>query len=176
MEELRFSKKKQTQDLQMVLATSELMAELARQPLAKFKTGTVAWPGSTSRENKHQSIRGEISLGGKTFYMRSAWERNYARYLQLLKEVGEIKDWTYEPQRFDFPERRGNNSYLPDFLITRPDGMHYWVEIKGYMSKGSRTKIKRFMKYYPAEKLLLLDKDQYRKLAKDLKKLVPGWE
>lgn len=130
----------------------------------------------SDRTNNHESKKGWLEIGGQRHYMRSSWERNYARYLQWLKVNKQIMEWDYEPKRFEFPERHGNNSYLPDFLITENSGRKYWVEIKGHMTQGSRTKLKRFAKYFPEETLILLDQDQYRKLARDVKKLVPGWE
>ncbi len=126
-------------------------------------------------DRANRSEHAWIEIGGKTFYMHSKWERNYARYLQWLKRNGQIAEWDYEPRTFDFPEAHGNNSYLPDFLVTENDGRRYYVEIKGYMTRGSKVKMKRFRKYFPEETLVLVDADQYRKLARDLKRL-PGWE
>ena len=34
-------------------------------------------------------------IGDKRCYFKSAWEANYARYLQWLKENGRIIDWEY---------------------------------------------------------------------------------
>lgn len=77
--------------------------------------------------------------------------------MQLLKEQGEISDWEHESKTFWFEEiRRGTRSYLPDFKVTRPCGSHYWIEVKGYLDCKSRTKIKRFRKYYPEEELVVL--------------------
>lgn len=78
--------------------------------------------------------------------------------MQFLKETCQIKEWEHEPKTFWFEEiRRGVRSYLPDFKVTKNDGKHYWVEVKGYMDSKSKTKIKRFKKYYPEEELHVLD-------------------
>src|SRR3989304_501889 len=50
-------------------------------------------------------------------FVRSAWEANISRYLNFLKARKMIDRWEYEPQRFDFPIRRGTNTYLPDFKV-----------------------------------------------------------
>ncbi len=105
---------------------------------------------------------GYHEIGGKINYFRSGWEVNYAKYLELLKRKGEILDWDYEPKTFWFEQiRRGVRSYKPDFRVIRPDGTHYWVEVKGFMDSKSATKIKRFAKYYPNETLEVVKKFNY---------------
>lgn len=78
--------------------------------------------------------------------------------------MGIIKTWEHEPQIFWFNEiKRGTRSYLPDFKVTLSDGSHYWVEVKGYFDSKSLTKIKRFHKYYPGEKLIVVSKEWFNK-------------
>jgi len=97
-------------------------------------------------------------IGGKRIFFRSRWEHEYAKHLERLKEVKAIKEWEHEPQTFWFEKiRRGTRSYLPDFKIIYWDESHSWVEVKGYMDNKSRTKIKRFRKYYPNERLVIVD-------------------
>src|SRR3990172_2886201 len=50
---------------------------------------------------KHGSAKGgtRTDLG---FYVRSSWEANYARYLKWLQSNGEIIEWHYEPDTFNF--------------------------------------------------------------------------
>tara|TARA_R110000868_G_scaffold396050_1_gene668087 strand:+ start:1993 stop:2259 length:267 start_codon:yes stop_codon:yes gene_type:complete len=86
-------------------------------------------------------------------------ELEYARKLEMLKKAGEIADFAHEPRCFWFENiKRGVRTYLPDFRIDLHDGTHYYVEIKGYMDSKSLTKIKRFRKYYPEERLVVLMK------------------
>jgi hypothetical protein len=62
-------------------------------------------------------------------------------------------NWKYEPKEFEFTTiKRGTRFYKPDFYLPKTDR---WVEIKGYLSSGDKTKLRRFKKYYPdeAEKL-----------------------
>jgi len=89
-------------------------------------------------------------------YFRSRWEANYARYLNFLN----VK-WRHEPKMFYFPGiRRGNVSYMPDFYLPDEDR---WVEVKGYLDQPSRTKLKRFKKYYPEQfaKLTIVIRDPW---------------
>lgn len=116
-------------------------------------------------------------IGDKEKYYRSRWEANYARYLEFLKQQGQILNWEHEPQTFWFEGiKRGCISYLPDFKIFEKDGTHYWVEVKGYYDDRSLTKIRRFNKYFPNEKLKVIDKVWFKENSNKLKGLIPDWE
>lgn len=106
-----------------------------------------------------RNLAGWREIGGRRIYFRSLWEARYARYLEYLKANQHIADWQYEPKTFWFDGiKRGTCSYKPDFCVIRNDLTHYWVEVKGYMDSCSRTKIKRFRKYFPDEELIVLEK------------------
>lgn len=110
-------------------------------------------------------------------YVRSAWEANYARYLNWLVSIGEIKEWQYEPDTFEFTGvKKGTRFYTPDFKITNLDNSIEYHEVKGYMDSRSKTKLKRMAKYYPGIKLIVIDGKAYSALAKDVKRLIPEWE
>ncbi len=95
-------------------------------------------------------------IGGKRIYLRSKLEKHCAVYLQSLKSKGMIIDWAYEPKTFWFEAiKRGVRSYKPDFLVTMSDGSTVWIECKGYMDAKSKTKLKRFAKYYPDERIVV---------------------
>lgn len=114
-------------------------------------------------------------IDGKRIYFRSNSELKYARYLTLLKENKTILDWFYEPETFWFESiRRGTRSYVPDFKIINNDNTHEWVEVKGYMDQRSRTKISRFRKYYPNEKLTVVPTDWFDK-NRNLFKCLEGY-
>lgn len=105
-------------------------------------------------------------IGDRKIRFRSGWEADFARYLQSLKEKYEIFDWDYEPKRFWFHKiQRGTTSYLPDFRVCRLDFTYYWVEVKGWMDAKSKTRIKRFRKYYPNEELVIVDGQWFKKKA-----------
>lgn len=124
-----------------------------------------------------RSKKSWVELGGQRFYARSRWEANYGRYLEWLKEKGEIATWQHEPEVFWFDKiKRGVCSYLPDFRVSMPDESIVFHEVKGWMDAKSKTKIKRMAKYHPKIKLEVIDSARYRALAKQLSKVVPGWE
>ncbi len=111
-----------------------------------------------SRTFHHQ--QGYRIVGDRNIFFRSSWEVNYACSMELLKKAQQILDWEYEPKTFWFEDiKRGVRSYKPDFKITKLDGTHYWVEVKGYLDSKSKTKLKRFKKYYPEEELILKTKN-----------------
>ena len=105
------------------------------------------------------------TIGGKKCYFRSKWEYDYALYLELLKKYKKITEWEHEPKTFWFLEiKRGTRSYLPDFRVTETNGEIVWHEVKGYMDDRSKTKLKRFKKYYPEETLYLVQAAQIKEI------------
>jgi hypothetical protein len=115
-------------------------------------------------------------IGGKRNYYRSRWEANYARWLQFLKERGEIVDWEHEPQTFWFEKiMRGVRSYKPDFRVTEREQIT-WHEVKGWMDSRSRTTLRRFAKYYPDEILYLVRLQPMKSLARNAGPMIEGWE
>jgi len=118
-----------------------------------------------------------IEVGGKLIYARSLWEANYARYLEWQKEQGYILQWEHEPETFWFLNiKRGVRSYLPDFRVTEKDGKWHWVEVKGYMDGRSKTKIARFKKYYPKERLIVINELWFRQNNGKMRLIIPTWE
>lgn len=111
-------------------------------------------------------------------YVRSGWEANYCRYLNFLIKHGAVVMWEYEPngEEFWFPVKRGSRSYKPDFKVYLKDGSWSYHEVKGYMDKRSKTKLKRMARYYPDIKIELIDSDRYRQIAKRVSSVIPNWE
>lgn len=73
--------------------------------------------------------------------LRSGWEANVCR---VMKGYG--IEYEFEAYKFEFPIKRGNKSYIPDFYLPNADE---WLEIKGYFDQNSFIKLKRFKKYFP---------------------------
>jgi hypothetical protein len=74
----------------------------------------------------------------------------------------------HEPKTFWFDGvKRGCVTYLPDFQVFKLDGTHEWLEVKGYMDSKSKTKISRFRKFFPNEKLSILDSKWYKLIVKN---------
>lgn len=110
------------------------------------------------------------------FYVRSAWEANYARYLNWLKQKGEIHEWEYEVDTFWFEKiKRGTRSYTPDFKVWKTSTEYEYHEVKGYMDQKSKTKLKRMEKYYPNETVLVIGSEEY-KAIKEWSRLISNWE
>ena len=115
-------------------------------------------------------------LGG--LYFRSSWEANYARYLNFLRRNGEFFEWRFEPDTFEFKKiKKGTRFYTPDFKLTFEDGHIEYHEVKGWDYPRGRTQRKRFAKYYPHLKLVLIDQDWFKAIKKQgIDKLIPNWE
>lgn len=116
-------------------------------------------------------------IGGYKKYYRSKWEANYARYLEWLKQKGDISDWKHEPETFWFDGiKRGCMSYLPDFKVTESNGSIAYHEVKGWMDDRSKTKIKRMAKYHPNVKLIVIDSKSYASIKKVMQPIIKDWE
>jgi len=131
-------------------------------------------------------------------YVRSKMEANILRYYKFIK----VK-YIYEPREFEFFKiKRGNRFYKPDIYLPEQDK---FVEIKGWLRSGDRTKLRRFKKYYPEEfaklEFIILDKyarskangetikflveelgiyftkiESYKEIEDKLGTLIPNWE
>lgn len=124
-------------------------------------------------KGKHKGGKRE-DLGG--LYVRSRWEANWARYLNFLKARGEIAEWSYEPDTFEFPIKRGTRFYTPDFKVTLPDGSVEYHEVKGWMTPESKTRVRRMAKYHPAVKIVMVERVRYQGVARTMRALIPEWE
>jgi hypothetical protein len=116
-------------------------------------------------------------LGG--IFFRSAWEANYARYLNWLVARGEVVSWNFEQTVFEFyEEKRKYRSYMPDFRVEFPGGRIEWHEVKGWMTEKGRKKLELMAKYYPDEVIVVVGKDFFFRAerASDLADLIPNWE
>ena len=141
--------------------------------MAKYGTYAPSFRNTTNAYSRAKGGKRE-DLGG--MYFRSRWEANYARYLNWLKEQGEIKNWEYEPETFVFHgATRGALSYTPDFVITEKDGAVVYHEVKGWMDSKSKTKLKRMEKFYPEIKITVIDEPAYNAIKK-FSALIPEWE
>ena len=126
------------------------------------------------------NVKGWRMLGGKRIYFRSLWEIQYAQTLEWYKKNRKIIDWWYEPKVFDFPKdkyRTGPFYYKPDFLVFTSKREHpIWYEVKGYMTKDSAKKIKRFKKHYPEEEIVIIEKSWFQSMRKNNMHKLIGWE
>ena len=166
---------KKSRDAWLVAKTFNvgLMSEEQQQRRSDHATARMAL---STGENAYSRAKGGRRADIGPMYFRSAWEANYARYLNWLLERGEIDGWEYEPETFWFEAiKRGVRSYKPDFRISEK-GQSYFVEVKGWMDPKSKTKLQRMKKYHPTVEVRLVDAKQYESIKRAVSRLIPTWE
>jgi len=171
----------------------EALAEISRKSRASWRDPTSGHHSEGRRQKAsdrlvERIVAGEMrqgytrSRGGRRddlggIYFRSAWEANYARYLNLLMAKGEILGWAFEPKTFTFERiKRGTRAYTPDFRIDLAGGGHEWHEVKGWMDAKSKTRLARMARYFPDERVVVVDAKWFKAANKTLAGLIPGWE
>jgi hypothetical protein len=111
----------------------------------------------TSEEALDRLKRSRPCKFGDTWF-RSRWEATYAQHLEHLKDVGTISAWEYEADAFIFDGVRfGPKGYVPDFKVTDADGGVTYHEVKGWLDRLSRLKLKRMAMFYPEVAIILVD-------------------
>jgi hypothetical protein len=157
-----------------------VLLELRRQKqvatnIERYGTGCAAQAfnkGQNAYSRCRRGIREDLG-----FFVRSRWEANYARYLKWLEQRGDIAAWEYEPITFRFDGvGRGPYTYKPDFKVVEIDGTVAFHEVKGWMDSASKGKLKRFAKFYPQHKLIVIEQKAYRSIEKTLSSVIQGWE
>lgn len=145
--------------------------------LKALKTKVERYGSVATKRTNTTWAAGWREIGGYKKYYRSRWEANYARYLQWLKDNGQITDWKHEPETYWFNDiKRGVRSYLPDFRVWENDGRVVLHEVKGWMDSRSKTTLKRMKKYYPSETVLLIDEKAYKSIRRSMMAIIPDWE
>jgi len=101
-------------------------------------------------------------------YVRSSWEADFARILNLHK----IK-YQYEPKTFALTRSNGEiSNYTPDFYVPSKNTFY---EIKGWMHDLDQEKIKLFQEQYPKYNFVLISATKFAEFALQYKKLI-AWE
>jgi hypothetical protein len=164
-----------SKDSWLVMKTFAI-GNMSPENLQKLSDRTSARMASQPAENAYSRTKSGRRADLDGTFFRSAWEANFARYLNWLKARGEIDAWEYEPETFWFEAiKRGVRSYKPDFRVTEK-GRVYFYEVKGWMDDKSKTKLRRMKKYYPAVEVRLFGEKDYRALKAKVSALIPGWE
>jgi hypothetical protein len=174
------------------------MAGKKHRPAAKvaMKAGTVrAWADPTSKFNtpeararraKRASDGWAAGLFVNTFsrcrrgvrpelgdhMFRSAWEANYARFLNAEIAAGRVLAWEFEPHVFHFSETA---TYTPDFRVWLPGGVHEWHEVKGWLTEKGRIKLALMAEHFPGEVVRLIDEGWFR-AHREIARTIGGWE
>lgn len=111
-------------------------------------------------------------IGGQFCHFRSHGEHNLAVYFQFLKEQGEIHEWEYETPTCQFyfkDELKGVKQWLIDFAVTMPNDEIVFWEYKGWLQGRDITKFRRFEKYNPGIKVILVMSGKAKKDANRLR-------
>ena len=110
-------------------------------------------------------------------YFRSAWEANYARFLNYMIALGAVEWWEYEPETFWFEAiKRGVRSYKPDFRVKWTAESPRFVEVKGWMDPKSKTKLKRMKKYHPGVIVEVVGNKEYQGIKRKWSSFIQNWE
>jgi hypothetical protein len=134
---------------------------------ARWQSGS-GWGMKGTRSGKR------VDLG---IYVRSAWEANYARYLNWMVSKGHFKGWEYEAETFEFVGiKKGTRFYTPDFKVQLLNGDYEYHEVKGWMHPKGKTALTRMKKYHPSIKIVLIQKEEYGNLARMMKGVISEWE
>jgi intein/homing endonuclease len=97
---------------------------------------------------------------------RSSWEANFCRLLKF-KNI----DYDYEPTTFSFSD---GSSYTPDIRINGPTP--FYIEIKGNIDDGFKTKMHKFLTEYPAIPIQIIDDKIYKDIENRWSKKIKPWE
>jgi len=101
-------------------------------------------------------------------YVRSSWEADFARILNLHK----VK-YEYEPKTFELVREGGGIvNYTPDFYVP---SQNTFYEIKGWMHELDQEKINLFKQQYPEFNFVLISATKFAEFALQYKKLI-AWE
>lgn len=172
---------------EMCIATSKRMRRAWNDPDNIFNSdesrqkksdNMTRFRATHKQTNPYSRTRGGKREDLNDTYFRSAWEANFARYLNFLVDNGDIMRWEYEVDTFEFSEiKRGTRSYTPDFKVFESeDAEPYYYEVKGWMDAKSKTRLKRMAKYYPNVRVIVFGQKEYTSLKKNLAGLIPNWE
>jgi hypothetical protein len=155
--------------------TPETWAARTTKALATRTARGTAWVSTTNTYSRcRRGFRADIG-----FYVRSRWEANWARYLNVLmaSPTDPLERWEYEPDRFWFEGiEDGVGSYQPDFELFESGREPYYHEVKGWMDAKSIVRLRRMEELYPGIGLTVVDPKMYRSVEKAMGCLIPEWE
>lgn len=149
-----------------------ITAKQKQTMLRRYGTGAVNRP-ERSYTRGVGGIRADLGI-----YVRSTWEANWARYLNLGIANGIVEWWKYEPQTFTFPEGADDEvrSYTPDFLVRMADGLEVYHEVKGWLIAHGRRAIELMRATYPEVALRVFTRRDYQEMTRRWRDAIPEWE
>lgn len=174
--------------------TRKKIGEKSRRAWITSKTFGIGHMSEKARQNRSDAMslaaskrtasnHHTMAKGGKRqdigdIWFRSSWEANYARYLNVMIELGVVEKWEFEPETFWFEKiKRGVRSYLPDFKVYYKNVDHaVYIEIKGWVQDKDKTKWKRMKKYHPHISLEIVGQKEYEAIKRKWASSIPNWE
>lgn len=118
----------------------------------------------------------KLIIGDYTYNLKSNWEFNIVMYLEYIKLLGLIDEWSYEKERFTFDVNEfGIRSYTPDFFITK-NGYTRIIELKGWNDEKSINKRKLMNTFYPNVEIEVWDQNKYYLIEKEYKQKINTWD
>lgn len=147
------------------LNSPEQRERRAREASRRWEAGLFGQGHSRARRGVRPDIGG--------MFFRSAWEANYARFLNHEKEAGRIRDWAFEPRLFRFSDAE---SYTPDFCVWMSDGTHEWHEVKGWLTDKGQKKLALMALHCPEEVVRVIDAAWFKQAERELGQRIHGWE
>lgn len=140
-------------------------------------------------QHKYGAYSGIREVDGKEIRFASRMEFNYYLYLAWLKKMGEIKDFEYQPEAFDFRRRAkerpdlwkkewlpSKGKYRPDFKVEEEKRGIYYIETVGMLRGDHKRNFRLLHQLFPEVKLEVVTTDHYRAIEKSVKAIIPGWE
>ncbi len=94
-----------------------------------------------------------IAIPSQKSAFRSKLEEAYSRYLHGLLLAGDIRQYRYEPMRFNLAP---NTTITPDFQVILADGTMEYREVKGWAREDAMAKLKICARLYPEWKFWLV--------------------
>ncbi len=106
----------------------------------------------------------KIEWHGESFASKAECE--FAKDLET-KDI----NWEYEPEKFEWwPPPVKVRTYTPDFKIVRADGSYFYVEFKGYLRPGDKTKMRAIKKQNPDVDIRFVFMNAYKYASKNIRK------
>lgn len=107
-------------------------------------------------------FRAKKGVKRKTFFYNNIKMASRAEtvFAEAMDDEGIF--WTYEPEKLPWipPQRK----YTPDFKVAKNDGSHFFVEYKGYLRPGDRTKMLAIKAQYPDKDIRFVFMNANKKL------------
>lgn len=100
-----------------------------------YKQGRKKVQGGTTQWIEVETSNGVIKVQG-------TYQERMCKVLDKMKEVGNIKDWSYSPDRIQYiAEDNEKHIYIPDFKVFYKDGVFKYIETKGWLKQRDRYKL-----------------------------------